>query len=405
MANFKTYVTKSPRNGNYTVRYRDGKAKTEKGKWKLFTETTIDKKERILVDGKWKTAAWIAEEIAQKLIQSHRNNELGILDPSLSVESLIEEYINDCSGRGLSPTTIDVYEFGLKHFRVDGDFKTLADLSTEKITQWRNFMCGHMMKSSARSYMRIAKSFVNWLMEEEKIKASPFRRKMMPKVKRPGPKFFTTAEWIALDEASKSENPQVRLAFHLAYCAGLRLGEVAGNKYKKGILWSDLKWNGDGTVDLHIREEVAKTGGGTIRLDPSVVALLGSRGKSGPVITLGRRQLWYRFMKCREKVGNPKLTFHWQRHSFVQNILELGGGDPFAAMEAARHKDIRTTQIYAHHQKPHIIKIMERVHERRLQEEAILKNAEHLQNKIVEIKEQNGIDGDEMGLKSSNERT
>src|SRR6185295_7203182 len=96
MANFKVYVTKSPRNGNYTVRYRDGKTKLANGQWKMFSEATIDKTQTLMVGGKLRKAEWIAEDLAEKIRERYYTNKLEIVDSDEKLEPLIEKFILFC---------------------------------------------------------------------------------------------------------------------------------------------------------------------------------------------------------------------------------------------------------------------------------------------------------------------
>lgn len=367
------------------MRYRDGKTKLTNGRWKVFTVATIDKDQRIEVDGKWRTAKWIANRLKNKVMKAHLLNVIDECDPSLSIETLIDGFLKNCQNANRSPMTIDNYRFNLNRMLTEGKIDVLGKFTVDNLIAWRDKMCTYLKSKTVRERLVTAHTFAGWLLEAEKIKAIPFRKSMIPKVTRSEPKYYTTEDWIALDDAAGRIVPaNARLAFNLAYSAGLRFVEVCGNKYKKGIQWDDFRWNLDGSVDLTIREEVSKSGPGVIHLDRSVIALLGSR-KKGPVITLERRAVWHLFTKCRKAIGKPKLTIHRLRHSFVKNILERGGGDLGAAKEAARHADIKTTQIYAHHEKSHIDKIIDRTYEIRIQEEAIARLAGHPQGRPNEI--------------------
>ncbi len=360
MANFKAWVDKSPRTGNFTVRYRDGKTKLPNGHWKVFTEITIDKSQRIQVDGQWKTAKVIAEELAQKLELRHLNNLLGHCDFAQPIDSLVDQFITDTQNSGSVWSTVENYERELNRTMQEAGIMTLSDLSDEKLRAWRDRQLGKRKPGTISGKLGIVVTFTHWLMRKKIIKHFPFDGHLRPAVKKNTPRYYTDNEWEAVDKALAKLNPHARLACNLAFYAGLRKIELVGDgRDRLGVLWEDLTWNVDGTVDLFIRAEVTKGGKKSrfLRLAPEIVALLGSR-KTGPLIALKRRELDHIFfVRLRPMAGLKKgITIHGQRHSFAKNYLEEGGMDLGACKEMLGHTDIKTTQIYASHEKSHLAK-------------------------------------------------
>ncbi len=388
MANFKAWVEKSPRSKNFLIRYRDGRTKLSTGRYKVFTEMTIDKDQRIQIDGTWKTAKWIAEDLADKLRMRHINDLRGECDTSKLLAPLMEKYLTSCEDSGLVWMTTEHYEHVLNKIASEGDFKTLGDLTDDKVSAWRTSKIGELANSTVANQMVIFFVFCRWLLKNKFLKHWPFSTGLVPSVKRGTPKFYTLMEWEKLDAVLADLSPMARLACNLAYYAGLRKVELVGDgRDRLGVLWEDLTWLPDGEVELTVRGEVAKGGERTriMLLDPNVVKLLGSR-KSGPIVTITRREFDYLFAKARRLAGiNPERTIHGQRHSFIKNYLRYGEMDLAAAQEAAGHSDIKTTQIYAAHEKSRLAEGIRRAHKNRQIATAIELSAGQLQGDSSQI--------------------
>lgn len=406
MANFRVWVEKSPRNGNLSVKYRDGRTKLPNGRWKVFTKVTIDKTERLCIDGKWKAAQWIAESMARKLEERYIKNELGHVDSNERLDPLIDKFITDCERNNLQWTTIEQYEGILKRLGSQYHFVMLSDLNSDRVNSFKDTVSSVMELSTVRRNIMVLFTFTNWLIENKMLKEWPFSKKLLPTLKQRTPKYYTLQEWEALDKALETISHQARLACNLAYYAGLRKIELVGDgRERKGVLWEDLSWHPDGSVVLMVRKEVAKgeKTARSIELAPEIVALLGSR-KSGPLITLTRNQFTYIVLgKARKKSGiKEDLTIHGQRHSFAQGYLQDGDMDLGALQEALGHSDIQTTQVYSAHEKSHLAKGIRTAYERRQIRKSILAVAGQkydIPNEIAELKR---TQMDKDGLASSN---
>ena len=382
MGKLDSWIEKSPRNGNLFVRYRDGKTRLPNGRLKVFTWETVKSKARILRAGKWRNANWIAKESEIKLEQSKILNLLPNSSSDLLILEEIEKYLNDCRKENKEDATVTAYERVLKAWQKTGGDEakpliTISDITYLRLKDWRNRL-SHSPATIAWK-LRVVKSFLNWLRREEKITDFPFKTNLTPTLKEPSPKYYTLQQWLDLSSALKRICPITELACYLAYSAGLRRIELCGNvqRTRLGILYEDLTWNPDGTVDLTLRKEIVKgqQTGRNIRLDEGIVKLLGSR-KSGPIIPLSPARLFERFSRARLLAGlsetKPKLTIHGLRHSFAKNLLKYGNRNLKAVQQALGHKRISTTEIYTQHEKSDLDAGVELAYERRKKEEALL---------------------------------
>lgn len=407
MANFTAWAEKSPRSGNYLVRYRDGKTKLPNGRWKVFTELTVDRTHRLMVDGKWETAKTIAEDIARKLELQNLNNLRGNCDLSKPIGSLLEKFIADCQSSGIGWMTYERYDWTLQRIFPEAKIETLSDLTDEKVRAWRESKLGKQKTSTIHRGISTIITFARWLKRKKHIEHIPFQEKLRPTLKRNTPRYYPTEEWERLDLALATLNHHARLACNLAYYAGLRKIELVGDgRERPGVMYEDLTWNLDETVDLFLRAEVVK-GGETsrvVRLSPEIVALLGSR-RTGPLIPLERDEFYRIFKKARKAAKiKPNLTVHGQRHSFAKNYLEEGGMDLSSLKDMMGHLDIATTQIYSAHEKSHLAKGIAKAYERR-QEQRAVKRAGQLQGNSTEIEVLNVAKYDQTVSQSSNGTT
>ncbi len=396
MANFKAWV-ETTRAGNYLVRHQtDGGPKR--------TDYHIEKMDSSILDGKKLVGKNLANALSERVKQRYYQGELGECDLTEPLEPLIEKYISHCEGQGLTWMTTAHYETVLRKFAEESQMMTLADLTDARVRAWRNSALIRLKNSTVVGRVVIILVFCRWLIKHEHLKAWPFKDDMIPTVKRPTPKFYTLEEWKALDAALAEIDPMARLACNLAYYAGLRKIELVGDDHGRfGVEWEDLTWLPDGEVELMVRKELAKGGkkARSVLLDPDVVSLLGSR-KSGPLLTISRRNLWYAFERARRKSGiSPRLTIHGLRHSFAKNYLQDGGMSLSAAKDALGHEDIKTTQIYSAHEKSHLASGIRKAYETRKIKESLIRRDGR---KDMVFNELNGLDrtkSDDSALQSS----
>jgi site-specific recombinase XerD len=174
----------------------------------------------------------------------------------------IEGYILSVEAAGRSPSTVQYYRWGLKHFAWWADrnhLPSLDGLTPEALrmfleylqtteTRWgaeewtdRRGGSGARKKlspSSVAGYVRVLKAFCSWLIEEGELDDTPFRRVKTPKVPKQQVHPLTPEEVRALIDACKRHRggqqlgPQWDLrdlALVLTLLdTGLRLGEVLG---------------------------------------------------------------------------------------------------------------------------------------------------------------------------------
>ncbi len=360
------YITawvENPKNSkSLFVRFRDHKTKLPNGRWKVFTETLVDKKLRVFEDGKWKTAPVIANEIARKLEVDYVLNKRGRIDSSESLEKSVDDYLED--KKDLAWRTLVHYRGNLELMKQY--FTSLDDLaSKEKIGQWRDHLKVVPIKGGKKGYsinsihgaLNDVRMFCNWLVYKKKMSKSPFikeapqEKPIVPAQTKPRPRFYSINDFMKLEKVVATLDPIALRACRLAHDCGLRKVELVGDGVERleGILWEDLIFNPDGTVNLLIRAEVTKgqKKERVVRVPETTLAILGPKG-TGPICPIKPSHFdWV--VKCALKIAGikkmPGLFIHSFRHSLGKNFLQAGGKME-ALQEILGHEDLETTRIY-----------------------------------------------------------
>ena len=156
-----------------------------------------------------------------------------------------------------------------------------------------------------------------------------------------------------------------RVIFRLACCAGLRVSEIGG------LTLADVQVDST-RPQIRVRKEIAKNhrprkvpltwDQGTLddlrewkrfrreRGADDNARFVCSQHKDALSNALDRRNLRLRFKSCCKCLGperQSELTIHCGRHSFISHALHRGRSIT-EAREAAGHRSIQTTSLYAH---------------------------------------------------------
>lgn len=382
-AHFHVIVERCPRTKDvWLVRHRDGKTKLPSGRWKVFQDYRIKPGDRgrnakgELVNGKR-----LAEALADKLRERHYSKDMDFIDSDTPLEELVENFLSDKEREGRSLGTIGHYRDSLK--RVLKKFQRLTDLADpDKLKEWKIELKKVRSLNTVYGTFNDTNMFFNWLVREEKLSENPMPKGLVGVRQKAKPRFWTTEQFLQLDEIMAGINHYARIALHLGHDHGMRKCEMVGDKcgqWTEGALYTDLIWHKDGKVDLYIRPEITKGRkyGRKIRLSPQVVSLLGSR-KSGPLVPLTYEVLGNLFDKARKLMGEDfqKRTFHGARHGFGKDYKQLIRGDSKALQDLFGHQDLETTDIYSQFEESYLDKTMDELHEARRQERALLRSGQ-----------------------------
>lgn len=359
MAGFRVWV-ETKESGNHVVRHAFPNG--ERG-----TDYIVGESDRGEIDGKVYVGKNLANRLREVVLKKYWSRELGNFDLSLKIQPLFEQFIDERIVDNLSPCTINHNLASIRAYIEDTGCVTLNDIvfdGAEKIKAWKKAMLytQNLAYPTVCGRLGDVRTFLNWLVENKRIGQSPFGKKMMPEKKEPSPKFYTPAEFAALDKALSEINHPTRLLCRLAHFCGLRKGEALGSRME------DLIWSERGAMIL-VRKENAKgkKRSRSIPIDPETIELLGSR-RPGPIIEATRHQVDHFFQTARKRAGiNCELDIHGLRHTYAKNYLQAGG-DMGSLRINMGHSSYASTQIYAQFEQRYINEAHDRMYEKNLRD-------------------------------------
>ena len=219
----------------------------------------------------------------------------------------------------------------------------LSDLTTKGVTRWMRALLEERSGTTVARYRATLAAFCKWAAQEGFITASPVPGSWCPKtpsLKKHGLSIEEVRE--TLDKA-KALPPLFR-AYHLAFFAGMRRGEIARAR------WEDVDFE---KKTLMVRGTKTAGSKAVIPLHPELEAhLRGRLVKEGPLVPnqLGGHYHAQSLDKMRRSIpGLP--GFHRGRHTLATVLVE-SGVDIYHVSELLRHKSVHTTQQYYAHRSP-----------------------------------------------------
>lgn len=209
-------------------------------------------------------------------------------------------------------------------------------------------------KYAAAAHYRTLKSAFSKAEEWNYISSNPFKKFKLPKLPKSFPLFITYDELLKIND--KVATPILRDMFLTGFFSGLRLGELLN------LNWSMI--NFDQKIITLMNSETFTTKSKRERIIPINQALMDILKRLHAKRTkfdfenrvfLKRNRFPFNdnyisrtFKKAVGAAGfNKRFHFHTLRHSFASNLVQ-SGVSLYVVKELLGHKDITTTQIYAH---------------------------------------------------------
>jgi integrase/recombinase XerC len=288
---------------------------------------------------------------------------------------LAEEYLKRLrTERQLSPHTASAYRRDLICLRDYCDGNEIPRWRDIKVHNMRRFaavsFAGGLSPRTIQRRLSGARSFMDWLIREGRLKANPVIEINAPKAKRRLPVTLDPEQMAQLLNVPGKDTAALRdkAIMELLYSSGLRLAELVN------LDIGDIDLN-DATVRL--------TGkGNKQRIVPvgrfarkAVAAWLKARAQEANqeerAVFTGRRgaRIHPRTVQAMVRrrataAGLPQRVHpHLFRHSFATHMLE-SSSDLRAVQEMLGHADISTTQVYTHLDFQHLAQIYDKAHPR-----------------------------------------
>ena len=261
--------------------------------------------------------------------------------------------------RGYSPGTIEAYQLDLRgglipFLRQRGKFD-IPEVTRDDIRAYLDFLAFERGNSSATRARKLAaiKSFFNYLVENEELKASPAALLKSPRIAEKEPVYLTEKECIQLLKiVVRRAKPPVKkrdMAIIVLFLhTGLRVSELVNLK----LVNVDLKERqvkitrkGNKEQYLHLNNETIEALAKYLVPRPQASNgrfFVGTRGQN-----LGRSYVYGRIRRYLNLAGidKGKQGPHLLRHTFCTRLHQKGV-DPLVIKGLAGHKSLATTMKY-----------------------------------------------------------
>lgn len=270
-----------------------------------------------------------------------------------SVGRYLDQYLEDVRTT-IKPSSLLVYNRWVKHFILRYGHIQLSDLTRGHVDQWRSELVDSgLAGNTVNTGLRVIKGALIEAVKRDLIHRNPaahIRYVDANSREREFPPFWTSEQFEAYMKTV--ENPRHRLAFCLAFYAGLRLQEAAY------LRWEDIQ---DGVIKVTSHGQRRTKTDNTRRI-PVAQKLQEELDKwergTGPILRAYSPEpsptaISKAFIRLKRAYNEehiedplPDISFHGLRHSFATNLaphVQL-----FVLSRLLGHSKIETTMIYAH---------------------------------------------------------
>lgn len=261
--------------------------------------------------------------------------------------------------RGFSTGTIEAYRLdiakGLIPFLHQRGESEAAEVTKDDIKAYLDFLVinrGNCAITRTRKLAAI-KSFFNYLVENEELKANPASTIKSPRVAETQPEYLTEEECIRLLKTiTQRGRPQVRkrdiAMIILLLHTGLRASELTSLKLTNvDLVRGQIKITRKGNKEqyLHLNGETARALGNYLYSRPQSQDGRLFVGNNGDNLTRTYvYQVVRRYLKL-AGINKAKQGPHLLRHTFCTRLHQKGV-EPFIIKDLAGHKSLNTTMRY-----------------------------------------------------------
>ncbi len=287
-----------------------------------------------------------------------------------SAESFLGHLRNE---RNLSAHTVAAYRRDLDCLRdycERNDIERWEDLRVHNIRRYAAVsFAGGLSARSIQRRLSGARSFMEYLVREGRLKSNPVAGVSAPKAPRRLPDTLDPEQMARLLEFEGRSLPDVRdkAIMELLYSSGLRLAELVGLNLGDIAPDGTVRVTGKGS-----KERIVPVGSVALRAiaewqrrRANIAAVEERALFVGPRGTrISPRTVQAMVRRRARAAGLPKKVYpHLFRHSFATHVLE-SSSDLRGVQEMLGHADISTTQVYTHLDFQHLAQIYDKAHPR-----------------------------------------
>jgi site-specific recombinase XerD len=272
------------------------------------------------------------------------------------LETLIADYLGYLEiEKNRSRKTQENYSHYLKGFVSRTGAKTIAEITPERVRDFRLILARENLKKITQSYYVIAlRNFLKYLVRRG-LKVMPPETIELPKVVRRDIEVLSYGELERLLGAAEGTSLRVlrdRAVLETLFSTGLRLSELCSLSRYVDLERGELSVRGKGekvrvvffspSARSSIKKYLDKRGDAEEKLFVSLSKSDKVTGDIGPRAVERLVDFYAR------KAGIPKKVHpHQLRHSFATDLL-VNGADLRSVQEMLGHANISTTQVYTH---------------------------------------------------------
>lgn len=265
----------------------------------------------------------------------------------IQTRMILNEYLLSLKLANKAEVTISKYRSILERFCSEC-LVPLSSLTSEDVLKWVNKFSVGKKESTVIIILSILSSFFKFCLAEDYMDSMVMRKRWVPKVPQPLPRFLTEQEYARVKMASEQLSLRDRAIVLFLFTSGCRRSEVAnlliqdvdvkqrtaevrgkGNKIRKvhfsvecALVLKDYLWtrSGEATEPLFLNKHGEKLQqGGIYKITTKLGRLAGLEQSLHP---------------------------HCCRHTFATNMLAKGAELEFIADEMG-HTNLNTTRVYA----------------------------------------------------------
>lgn len=270
-----------------------------------------------------------------------------------------EEYLKHIKARYTSETyksyQTTVRVFG--EYLIGNGFLRLSDIDYGLI---QRFITDRRSKgnkaNTCNNYLKNLHAQFEWAIEQKLLPQNlmPHKYKKIPVTDSTEPKALSVSEYKDVMKRIRSDYPFYYPMFYVYFHTGLRFSELISQEWKdifldKGYLRvtrpKGKKYANEDPVDLDVT---------------AIKIIEGLQGRHKTYVFVDEHKKPYSFrtrkfirriQKIAKELGIEGVNLHTTRHTFASHYLDAGAS-LVETQRALRHRDIRTTQTYAHKVNP-----------------------------------------------------
>lgn len=151
--------------------------------------------------------------------------EVKILLPNKGNKERINEFLLNLHVANYSKSTINSYRYILQYFFKE-KIESYSTISSKEIQQWLIQLQSNRTVGTITYHINVLHSFYKFCVEEGYMDKSPMKRRWIPRLPQPVPKYLTKEETAKVRKQSEKENLHNQALVEFLLTSGCRVGEV-----------------------------------------------------------------------------------------------------------------------------------------------------------------------------------